>query len=177
LAVAWFIGPGLLSYFPIWLLGLAVALLYAHRPGPVPWVPALIGGSGAILAVVLALVRAGRIPDLPGDYVVALAAAFFIASLLPADGSWAARTPGSLYVRVAHWLAGFSYTLYLTHLPILIFLRAMVIIESRWQPTLFRLLEVTGIALLTLACCYAISLATEAHTAQVRRALLRSSAG
>ncbi|SRR5579871_1138727 len=171
--VAWFIGLSLTMYFSIWLLGVLVAMLHARRPGPLRWSGLRIAVSGAILAGVLALVRAGRMPADASDYVVAVAAAVFVSALLRASGSWLVQSPESPYARVAHWFAGFSYTLYLIHLPILVFLHAALISESRWQPTLDRLAGVAAIGLGVLGCCYAVSLATEAQTARVRNMLLR----
>jgi len=171
LLVAWFIGRSLVSYFPVWLLGTLVACWYARRPGPSRYAWPLLAGSGLLLAATLGLARIGRLPEQVGDYLIAIATAVFFSALLRTDGSVVARVPGDLYTKAAHWIAGFSYSIYLAHLPVVVFLRATFITVDRWQPTPPHVILVAGLALLTLALCYLLSRVTEAQTAKVRRAL------
>jgi peptidoglycan/LPS O-acetylase OafA/YrhL len=72
---------------------------------------------------------------------------------------------------LAKKLAGFSYTLYLTHFPALLLLRGLLDPKGSWQPDLRHLLYALGIALLTLVYAYVVGEFTEARTASVRRRL------
>jgi peptidoglycan/LPS O-acetylase OafA/YrhL len=73
----------------------------------------------------------------------------------------------------AKTLSGFSYTLYLTHFPVLLLLRALLDPRGNWQPDLPHLLYGLGIALLMLTYAYVVAEFTEARTASVRRRLLQ----
>jgi peptidoglycan/LPS O-acetylase OafA/YrhL len=80
----------------------------------------------------------------------------------------------SAYVHGAKKLAGFSYTLYLTHFPALLLLRALLNPRGNWQPDLRHLTYALGIGLVILSYSYAVAEFTEARTALVRKRLLRS---
>lgn len=183
LVLAWFIGRSMIEYFSIWLMGTLIAYLAARgsaatrgsaagKAGSPRYAGPAMLATGALLAAVSFASRFRWMPDAPWDYIHALAGALFIATLLRTDGSTLTRIPGDAYTRFAHWSAGFSYTTYVAHLPIAIFLRAFLITADRWQPTALHLLAALGVFALDFAICYLISLATEAQTARVRRAIL-----
>lgn len=81
---------------------------------------------------------------------------------------------GALHER----LAGFSYSLYLTHYPVAVLLLAML--QSWWgvglamAPGWPALLVVLAVSALALAAGYAVSLVSERHTPRIRAWLLRS---
>ena len=52
----------------------------------------------------------------------------------------------TLYVRASRWAAALSYSLYVVHMPLLVFLRALIIDGRPWEFNL-----TTGIAALLLA--------------------------
>jgi peptidoglycan/LPS O-acetylase OafA/YrhL len=85
------------------------------------------------------------------------------------------QTPSEngIYKKICHTIANFSYTLYLVHLPVLIFCQAWLITNSRWQTDLFHIS--TGIILLITVNLYAFAIAqiTEAKTEQVRKFILK----
>jgi hypothetical protein len=66
--------------------------------------------------------------------------------------------------------------LYLTHFPLLLLLRALINPRGIWQPGLVHIGYAAGIAILALVYAYGLAEVTEAHTAHVRRLLLRSRA-
>jgi peptidoglycan/LPS O-acetylase OafA/YrhL len=101
------------------------------------------------------------------DYLTAVGFAGFMFVLLHDTSS----ADDFLYRRISRRLSGFSYSLYLTHLPFLVFLRAWLIPGRPWTPSL---LTVAYAATLTAACIVFATLfaaATEQHTAIVRRQL------
>jgi peptidoglycan/LPS O-acetylase OafA/YrhL len=103
------------------------------------------------------------------DYAVAFCFALWLYTLLL--GSREDVSPA--YRNVAKKLAGFSYTLYLTHFPALLLLRGLLNPHGNWQPDALHLAYALGIALLMLTYAYGTAEFTEARTADVRRFLLR----
>lgn len=165
--VAVFVGAEVLAYFPIWLIGAAAA----HLPG----VGALSAPSRAasfasavVMCVLVALTRVR--PWAAQDYFVGVACGLWV--LATAQRERAGVTKDSVAWRAVTELAGFSYSLYVVHLPICLWIRAVFATKSggveRLQP------EPEALA------CYALSLgaaltgawafarATEAQTPKLR---------
>jgi peptidoglycan/LPS O-acetylase OafA/YrhL len=68
------------------------------------------------------------------------------------------------------WLAGFSYTLYVVHYPVVSFLHAALLNGHRPPPTLGWAAGTIGISLgLVLLYAYPVSLLAEARTDTIRR--------
>jgi peptidoglycan/LPS O-acetylase OafA/YrhL len=74
-----------------------------------------------------------------------------------------------MYKTVADKLSDFSYTLYLVHLPLLVFCQAWFIHNQRWQPSMMYL--TLGIIILagTILYAFLISSVTEAKTEYMRK--------
>ena len=169
LFLLWFIGLQISSYFFIWLVGALVGRL--SRTGrfklsfpTLPWL------AGLMFVGALAWSRVHRLSsDLLTDYIVALCFALWLYTLLL--GSREDASPA--YVYGAKKLAGFSYTLYLTHFPALLLLRGLLSPQGNWQPDPRHLVYAFGIGLLILGYAYLGAEFTEARTASVRRRLLR----
>jgi peptidoglycan/LPS O-acetylase OafA/YrhL len=169
LLLLWFIGPQLSFYFLIWLAGaLAGRLQRTSRfTMAFPGLPIL---AGLIFLGWLVWCRTHRLfSDLVTDYIVGFCFAFWLYTLLleSREGASDAYTYG------AKKLAGFSYTLYLTHFPALLLLRGLLNPHGDWQPDPLHLVYALGITLLILTYAYAIAEITEARTASVRRSLLQ----
>lgn len=169
--VAWMIGGEIASYFAIWLLGAALCLaprcrwLDDARWGRVAcWLSAavLLGG---LVVMGMRWVPAGRMRD--GS--LGLAFAIYLYCLL--HRSTADR--GGAYARLARTLAGFSYTLYVVHFPVLAFCRACFTLDAPWPLDVLHLGYATAIMVAVVAYAYGISLVTEARTDVVRRWFLR----
>jgi len=169
LLLLWFIGPQVSFYFLIWLAGALVGRLQRISKFKPPF-PALSLSAGLIFVGVLAWSRTHRLSsDLLTDYVVAFCFALWLYTLLL--GSREDASPA--YVHGAKKLAGFSYTLYLTHFPGLLLLRGLLNPRGNWQPDAWHLLYALGIGLLMLTYAYGVAEFTEARTASVRSRLLR----
>jgi peptidoglycan/LPS O-acetylase OafA/YrhL len=165
----WFVGMQISFYFLIWLAGALVGRLqratkFRTRSLALPLAAALIFlGS-------LAWCRTHRLSsDLVTDYIVAICFALWLYTLLL--GSREDASPA--YVHGAKKLAGFSYTLYLTHFPVLLLLRGLLNPPGNWQPDPRHLAYALGIGLLILTYAYCVAEFTEARTASVRDRLLR----
>jgi len=165
----WFIGPQISFYFLIWLAGTVVGRLQPATKFKSRF-PALPLSAGLIFVGALAWSRTHRLSlDLLTDYIVAFCFALWLYTLLL--GSREDASPA--YVYGARKLAGFSYTLYLTHLPALLLLRGLLNPQGNWQPDPRHLVYALGIGLLVLTYAYWLAELTEARTASVRRWLLR----
>jgi peptidoglycan/LPS O-acetylase OafA/YrhL len=79
------------------------------------------------------------------------------------------RPVGRLYKTFAAKIAGFSYTLYLTHLPLLVFFSAWT--NQRRQPSGEGFLVPAGILCLTVAYSYVIAMIFEHNTDRIRERL------
>ncbi len=164
----------MLEFFPIWLMGTAVSIL--------PEIPGL-RRRGLWLATAISLclflctlvgIHLQSVRTLFGnnfvviDYVTGATFALLAYVLL----HHRAPSRGGYYSRVSRTLAGFSYTLYVTHIPLLVFLRAILVPDTPWLPTL----PYFGAAvLLTVTCllyAYLVGRNTEGKTDVVRRAAL-----
>lgn len=169
--VAWMVGNEIASYFAIWLLGTAICLL--------PRCPLLDGPRAArvaswfaaaplllmLAAVGLHWLSHGRLRD----GMLGLTFATLIYCLLH-------RTEpdrGGLYARLAQGLAGFSYTLYVVHFPVLAFAWVLWTYQAAWPADVLHVFYVSGILMAVLAYAYALSRLTEAQTDHVRRFLMR----
>jgi len=166
------LGRSIAIYFPVWLLGTAVCLL--------PQLPALkrrsaLAGTAAVCLFcgIVLFTHTGFFRTHVSqsivviDYVTGLSFASVLYVLLhdrrPAE-------PGR-YVKVAKLLAGLSYTLYVTHLPFLVFLRAALVPDAPWLPDPFHVGVGVVIALVALGYAFVVFRLAEAKTDRVRAKL------
>lgn len=176
LAIALLVGEQILLYFLIWLFGAGAFLIppnaaLAHR--------SLIrhmalAGTGTILVILLTVGKLHPLPQPAGDMMVGFVCAVLVHLFanMPSNGT---REGRSRFGKLAHLAASFSYTLYLAHLPVLVFFCAWL--ARRWQPDFIHSLYGLVIAACVLAYAFTLSRFTEARTEQVRRALFGSRAG
>lgn len=76
------------------------------------------------------------------------------------------------YSCIADSSANLSYTLYVVHMPFLIFVRALLLPEEPWQPSLLHVGYAIAITVLAIAYSMYVSRHTEAKTSQVREVLM-----
>ncbi len=156
-----------LAYLPVWLAGAVVATGWRWRLPPV---------LGAALLLLTLLIARGvpAWPLLVKDYLVALA---LLALLLGIEArrlpAWW-RTPG--LVRSGRSLAGFSYSLYLTHAPVIYLFRT--VLEREFALTLpIRAVNAQALAIMllegltALAVAWLFYLGFERHTRALRAAI------
>jgi peptidoglycan/LPS O-acetylase OafA/YrhL len=118
LAWGWFVGMNIVLLGLTWLMGTSISFLPAF-PARRRWAR----GLAIVLAVVLfgtALVESKLLDSLSSDLMLGLAVTALIWVILHCA---TAPLPAS-YVHIARRAAHSSYTLYLVHLPMLIFLKA-----------------------------------------------------
>jgi peptidoglycan/LPS O-acetylase OafA/YrhL len=171
IAVAVFVGINVLIGFLVWMAGCAVAIVYSRfKLGRRGWLIAYLVASLIALAICLTSARIGTPAGLGGDIVVGTVFAVALFGVLQIDF----RTRHSFYSRLTHWCAGFSYSLYVLHFPLLLLVRAWLVPVQRWQPDVSHVFRgaLVGAAVLTFA--WLVSLATENKTHLVREWMKRA---
>ena len=168
--VAAFVGWTILSGFLIWLSGTVLVLAYSK------WMISSRGSlvlyafaSSALLAVTLVAARTGRSAVLGDNLSVGISFSIFLFALLQMSSG----AVGAYYSRIVRLLAGFSYTLYLLHFPLLLFLKAWLVPSQRWQPDFAHLGYGLAIGLGALGFAWVVSLFTEGKTSIARRWMRR----
>jgi peptidoglycan/LPS O-acetylase OafA/YrhL len=165
LATFLFVGSVIASYFAVWLMGVLAARCVGQWKRAVPVVGLLAAVS---LTAAMATSRAHVLPDgLASDAVVGLCATILVWAIASAPAS---DSP-EWYGRATSSLAGFAYTLYLVHVPIVVFLRAGLADNGRWQPDGIHLVAGFALAVATVVVAYGIGRLTEFKTDSVRTTL------
>ncbi|HXT73276.1 MAG TPA: hypothetical protein VN785_05420 [Candidatus Angelobacter sp.] len=103
------------------------------------------------------------------DAIVALAFGLWIYAVVEAPE----KSAPTFYAKSARLFAGFSYTLYLTHFPIVFLLRSRILGERRvWNLTLVHFVYVLLITVVATLVAYLLALGTETKTAAARRKVM-----
>jgi peptidoglycan/LPS O-acetylase OafA/YrhL len=164
IAISVFIGKSMLGGYVIWLLG--VLLIFLPRPTGLRshHRSLLLLGSLVCIAMQLVLTTAAGKPErhFNTDYVLAILVFILLYTLVHDP-----RPVSGLYKKFAAQIAGFSYTLYLTHLPVLVFFSAWF--NHRRQPSPEGFALPLGVLSLTVAYSYGIAMIFEHNTDRVRK--------
>ena len=170
-AIAVLIGKAILLLFPVWLLG---TLLYL-----VPKPTGKIGGStlgcagilyaAAFFGFAVLAHRGGHlgvihVSDVIADTFLGIVTFAFLWLLLSRSDKARHTRP----VRLARETARFSYTLYVTHTPLLIFAASLLVRDSRWTPTVPHLLPALVVLAVAIAYAWLVASRTEFKTDIVR---------
>jgi peptidoglycan/LPS O-acetylase OafA/YrhL len=179
------LGGAFRLYFSIWVLGAIVAIGWNVRQFATksPLVGALAAGLFT-MAVFVGSQGKLRRPSIE-DFALGAATAVFIAGRLAVaagelDENRNSERAGDdvwsrAYSRYGAVLAGFSYTLYATHYPVVTFFQGWLVGGRRWTPDPARVAFAVLFGLGVMAFyAYPLSRLTEAHTDEVRRRLERS---
>jgi len=169
-AVVWVAGLILGPYrenFAVWLFGFGVAvaanyLRFPNRRRSAAWLFTVL--AGLLFSAALVATRMGK-PLPGGEYTEGLLFAVFMYGLvqlpLPAGPVWAGAAKEG---------AGFSYSLYLMHAPVLLLIDAMAggSASRRWQPDTWHIAIFMGICAAVIVYSYVLAQLTEKHTTEVR---------
>ena len=161
---AWVLGGAMVG-FAVWLTGGVVALTSRHFQFSQSnrWRAGLyVAFAGGLCAACLAAARAGQ-GWLGSDLAVGFSFAILTHGIVQSRIQFS-----KLALRLAKEFAGFSYSLYLLHFPLLLLVRAIWLPNLKWQPDLKHLFFAGCVAALTLLYSFAVSRVTEQKTSEVR---------
>lgn len=166
--VAWFIGETIALYFLLWLLGGAIAYSFSRQKGPTR---NRIGDALAMILFAASLALSFRQP-VESPFLLDAIVAFGFGTWMYALVRGVERPVPQVYAKTARTFAGFSYTLYATHFPLLFLLRARFIGNNIWAPDWFHLFYGLMIVVVTATIAWAIAQVTEAKTTAVRHRVM-----
>jgi peptidoglycan/LPS O-acetylase OafA/YrhL len=169
-AIALLVGKNISILFFIWVLGALVSVIPLRVPRSAA---KIIGSTLAILIpVVFVVVRRAHLPYLAAQWIVASYFAFVLYLLLHQTQ----RAGEGIYANIARFFSRISYTLYLVHLPLAIFLCAYINDPwHRWDKTPRNLAIFLGSNVGLVLFSYLFYLAFEANTDRVRQLLFHRS--
>jgi peptidoglycan/LPS O-acetylase OafA/YrhL len=166
IGIGFLVGQDVSILFPIWMLGALLSLV----PLRVPAGAAKLGS--AILTVLLPIVFIGiRRAPISGLAAELLIAAYFtlLMYLLLHQTETARR---GLYKTIAGFFSRISYTLYLFHLPLAVFLCALINNPwQKWPKTPVHVAEYLLLNVVVVTFAYLFYLLFESRTDGIRRAL------
>jgi peptidoglycan/LPS O-acetylase OafA/YrhL len=169
-AVALFVGSPITISFSIWLMGTVLVFAYSKRRLQRASSATLyIIAAGLVLCALLVFERTGHLTDLRGDLMMGVVFTTFLFGVLQLDFG----LRNASYERLAQGLAGFSYSLYVLHFPLLLFLRARFAPAGKWEPDFVHISYWSVLAAIVLACSWFISTFTERRTKAVRNWMRR----
>lgn len=163
--LAAFLGLDKLIGFLVWMSGCALVFAYCKfRLRAKGTVLCYLVLSAIILLVCLSAARTSTVSMLGSDLAVGIAFTLFLFGVLQLQiGAGFHR-----YLGAAHRFAGFSYSLYVLHFPLLLFVRARAVPSLRWQPDGVHLLYGGLIGVAVLVFAWTVSLFTENKTRVAR---------
>jgi len=165
-----FVGLDKLIGFLIWMSGCALVFAYARFQLPArSWLFFYLLTSAVFLCGCLIAARTSIAAALGNDLAVGIGFTLFLFGVLQLKlGAGSSR-----YLSAAHRFAGFSYSLYVLHFPLLLFLRAWIVPPQRWQPDGKHLVCGSLIGAAVIGFIWVVSLITENKT-RVARNWVRS---
>ena len=165
ICVALFVGRDILLGFLVWLTGTVLVFAYSRiRFSSKNWLMLYAIISSLALSVCLVAARTRRWPLLGSDVAIGVAFGFVLFAVVQIE----MREDSRYYTRIAHFLAGFSYSLYVLHFPFLLFLRSWLVPAEKWQPDRTHLFYFVLIGAAALSFAWLVSTFTESKTRVVR---------
>lgn len=164
------IGWHITLYFTIWVMGATIGLWPNRWRDRLSIPAALFGMAGALIVAALVETRTtSQCVNIAVDFGVGLITTLLIGALL--NGT--RKNVPVVYSRISYGLAALSYTLYVVHVPFLLFLRA-AFVRTPLDPGLASMPVLLSILGLGLSYASAVWWATEARTDQVRGTIGRA---
>ncbi|MFA6407400.1 MAG: acyltransferase [Candidatus Paceibacterota bacterium] len=171
--IFFFIGWNISFLFLVWLLGIVVFILQKNNTSSSKTLHYLfIFLIGLQLFATLSISRFSLIENsMLMDFLLGVSISLFLWGIL----SLSKKEVSNQYKWLARTGAGFSYTLYVVHLPLVIFIHGIIgshtnyFLEGRWNPDIPHIAFILTIFLVVLFFAYLVSLFTENKTSLVRR--------
>jgi peptidoglycan/LPS O-acetylase OafA/YrhL len=161
------LGSKFLLYFLIWCIGLAVGFLNIK----------IIKNPFLALLLFMVCLIISRLDLIPiqyfADLLVAMSFGIFLLSMKGIHNSFLCKTE-----KINSLLAGFSYSLYLIHFPLMLFILSVWVsvfdisnFMSGYQPNSFSMMIYVSTMIIVLILSYGFARVTEYKTVNVRRFL------
>ena len=166
-AIAFGIGKGITLYFSVWLLGVLVALANTRISPWLTWNRSIAAVASMVLLGAAATIARFAVHKV--EYILDLMTGLTFAGLLYVVVRTAKPNIHGIYSDISRGLSRFSYTIYLSHLPVLCFARSLVIGGVRWQPDGYHLGLWAGILVGVAAYIWCFYSVAEKHTDSIRR--------
>ena len=165
ICLAVFVKSGILAGFVVWMAGCILVIAYSRFSLSKPaWLSLYLLLSSLALCVSLLAARARESSVLGSDLALGLTFTLFLFGILQLEFG----TGRDYYPRSAHRFAGFSYSLYVLHFPLLLFLKAWLSPSQKWQPDTPHLVCGAILGAIALSFAWLVSLFTENKTRSVR---------
>lgn len=171
-----FVGASISKYFIIWLLGAICFFIHSKTPPKKQYaLPGLVAFA-FLTAVSISLERFGTldriIPPFFSNLVIGLSCAGMVYFSMSCS-------PPPIMSSIAAFFSGFSYTLYLIHLPVLTLIICTFIPnnESRFMPTFHSAVFLLALMGASYLFSFAFYLVTEKHTFRIRAILSKIFSG
>ncbi len=162
--VAIFVTRDILLAFPVWLLGVLLHFIPRRVTSPFARIAAAFAYAIVFFAAVVLEHRHWHISQALSDLILGIATFVLLWVLLGAVN----RAKQTALSRLSRATARFSFTLYLAHTPILIFLVAMLAGDTRWSPGVKTGLTAFAALLIIVGYSWLLASLTEFKTDRVR---------
>jgi peptidoglycan/LPS O-acetylase OafA/YrhL len=151
--------------FLVWLAGTVLVFAYSNYGfSGKGWLILYFLASFLLLSACLRETRTGNSAVFGSDLAVGISFSLFLFGVLQMD----IGTGRGFYPRTAHAMAGFSYSLYVLHFPLLLLLRAWMVPPQRWQPDVTHLCCGAIVGAVTISFAWLMSIFTENKTRVAR---------
>lgn len=166
LAIAALVGKAIVLLFFVWLLGAFISIVPLKVRGtPLTFCTGVVA---ILFAAVFLLVRRATLPIYPAQWIIAICFSVLLYLLLHRTE----QARASIYKTTADFFSRISYTLYLIHLPLAVFLCACINTPwHHWDKSPPHLAMFLLLNLVLVAFSYVFYRLFEANTDQIRRAL------
>jgi peptidoglycan/LPS O-acetylase OafA/YrhL len=167
-----FAGQSISAGFVVWMFGVGAYFLFKKVPWPARWaIPGFLGGVMLLLGCIVGSRIGIDLGPLDWTIPVGIACALAIYAGLSAE-------PTERLTRILrpfHGLSAVSYSVYLLHTPLLVFIASLLFTSNadRWDPDLAHVALAVPIALGIFAYCVLVWFFTEHRTNDLRRWLGR----
>lgn len=173
LGLVFFLGLDKCIGFLIWMCGCVLVFAYSKfRLRTNSGLFLYLLASALVLCGTLFEARTSNSAVLGSDLAVGTAFMLFLFGILQLEIG--ANSPR--YAGTTRQFAGFSYSLYVLHFPLLLFLRSWVVPQDRWQPGARNLCYAILVGFGVLIFSWVISLFTESKTHDARDLVRRAAA-
>ena len=161
-------GKSISAGFMIWMFGVASYFLFKKVPWPTRWaIPGFLGGTVLLLGCIVGSRVGINLGPVDWEVLIGIACALAIYAGLSAE-------PTERLTRILrpfHGLSAVSYSVYLLHTPLLVFIASLLFTSNadRWNPDLAHLAVAVPIALVAFGYCLLVWFLTEHRTHDLRK--------